>query len=58
MEEVHLDFIRYPFKSFGYNPLALAEYRKWLNEEELIESKKSFVRFRILFHNETGLDDL
>ncbi|NLT46053.1 MAG: family 10 glycosylhydrolase [Thermotogaceae bacterium] len=47
VEEVHLDFIRYPFKSFGYNPLALAEYRKWLNKEELIESKKSFDRFRI-----------
>jgi len=48
VEEVHLDFIRYPFKSFGYNPLALAEYRKWLNKEELTESKKSFDSYRIL----------
>jgi len=48
VEEVHLDFIRYPFKSFGYNPLALAEYRNWLNKEELTESKKSFDSYRIL----------
>ncbi|MBN2253220.1 MAG: family 10 glycosylhydrolase, partial [Kosmotogaceae bacterium] len=47
VEEVHLDFIRYPFKSFGYNPIALIEYRKWLNKEKLIESKESFNRFRI-----------
>ncbi|WP_258367328.1 MULTISPECIES: glycoside hydrolase family 10 protein [unclassified Mesotoga] len=49
VEEVHLDFIRYPFKSFGYNPIALAEYRKWLNQEKLIESKDSFDCFRIYF---------
>lgn len=47
VEEVHLDFIRYPFKCFGYNPIALAEYRKWLNQEKLIESTESFDRFRI-----------
>ncbi|MGC9321038.1 MAG: glycoside hydrolase family 10 protein [Kosmotogaceae bacterium] len=47
VEEVHLDFIRYPFKNFGYNPIALAEYKKWINKEALDESKGSFDRFRI-----------
>lgn len=47
IEEVHLDFIRYPFRSFGFNPIALAEYRDWLNEEGLSNGTDSFDRFRI-----------
>ncbi len=45
IEEVHLDFIRYPFRSFGFNPIALAEYK--LTLKGLSNGTDSFDRFRI-----------
>lgn len=47
VEEVHLDFARYPFRNFGYNAGALKSYRLWLEKNNLADFKKSFDRFRI-----------
>ncbi|ACR80675.1 glycoside hydrolase family 10 protein [Kosmotoga olearia] len=30
VDEIHLDYIRYPFRTFGYHPEVQKAYRKWL----------------------------
>lgn len=47
VEEVHLDFIRYPFRTFGYAQAALREYREWLRTASLKDTAENFDRFRI-----------
>ncbi len=47
VEEVHLDFIRYPFRNFGYTQAALHEYRRWLRAANLKNTEENFDRFRI-----------
>jgi uncharacterized lipoprotein YddW (UPF0748 family) len=47
VEEVHLDFIRYPFRTFGYTQPALREYRRWLRTANLKDTEENFDRFRI-----------
>ena len=47
VEEVHLDFIRYPFRTFGYTQAALHEYRRWLRAANLKNTEENFDRFRI-----------
>ena len=32
MDEIHLDFIRYPYRTFGYHPKVMKEYRKWVRK--------------------------
>lgn len=33
VDEIHLDYIRYPYKTFGYHPQAQKLYREWLKKE-------------------------
>ncbi|MCD6449358.1 MAG: family 10 glycosylhydrolase, partial [Thermotogaceae bacterium] len=40
--EIHLDYIRYPYRTFGYNPSVMKKFRKW-TRQALKEGKiKSF----------------
>ncbi len=47
VEEVHLDFVRYPFLDFGYNPLALKYYERWSKKTGVFDSEESFESFRL-----------
>ncbi len=52
VDEIHLDFIRYPYSHFGYNPIALEYYKKFLEEysrgKSFVETLDAFDKFRIL----------
>ena len=48
VEELHCDFLRYPHRTFGCNPLALELYRAWLEGNNFDDSEKSFDDFRLL----------
>ena len=42
VDEIHLDYIRYPYRTFGYNPTVMRKFRKW-TRKALKEGKiKSF----------------
>lgn len=50
VDEVHLDYIRYPFRTFGYHPRALEAYRAWFREvsrTRKVDSSRAFDEFRI-----------
>jgi len=50
VDEVHLDYIRYPYRTFGYHPRALQAYRNWYREissKRKIDPSKAFDEFRI-----------
>ncbi len=32
VDEIHLDYIRYPYRTFGYNPTVMKRYRKWIRK--------------------------
>ncbi len=32
VDEIHLDYIRYPYRTFGYNPTVMKRYRKWMRK--------------------------
>lgn len=59
VDEIHLDFIRYPYRHFGYNPIALENFRRWLETysleigKEITPTEEEFNRFRILQVNLT-----
>ncbi|ABV34226.1 glycoside hydrolase family 10 protein [Pseudothermotoga lettingae] len=51
VDEIHLDYIRYPYKTFGYHPDAMKIYREWLKkaiqEKKLTNLGEGFDLFRI-----------
>lgn len=57
VDEIHLDFIRYPHSNFGYNPIALEYYKEFYKEyskgKTLLESLDAFDKFRTLQVNLT-----
>lgn len=59
VDEIHLDFIRYPYRHFGYNPIALENFQRWLEtysseiRKEIVPTEEEFNRFRILQVNLT-----
>jgi len=57
VDEIHLDFIRYPGRTFGYHPRTLKEYRRWmkkmLREGKLRDFSNPFDEYRILMVEET-----
>ncbi|WP_069293771.1 glycoside hydrolase family 10 protein [Fervidobacterium thailandense] len=59
VDEIHLDFIRYPYRHFGYNPIALENFQRWLETysleigKEITPTEEEFNRFRILQVNLT-----
>jgi len=59
VDEIHLDFIRYPYRHFGYNPIALENFQRWLETysseigKEITPTEEEFNRFRTLQVNLT-----
>jgi len=57
VDEIHLDYIRYPYKTFGYHPQAQKMYREWLKkalaEKKLTSMADGFEIFRRLQVSET-----
>lgn len=50
VDEIHLDYIRYPYKTFGYHPAATKKYREWLKkaiaEKSVTNMAEAFDVFR------------
>ncbi len=50
IDEIHLDYIRYPYRTFGYNPTVMKRYRKWvrkaMREGRIKDMSKAFDDFR------------
>ena len=57
VDEIHLDFIRYPGRTFGYHPRTLKEYRSWMakmrRERKLHDFPYPFDEYRMLMVEET-----
>lgn len=57
VDEIHLDFIRYPYSTYGYNPISLKYFEEFFREyskgRTLLETLDAFDKFRILQVNLT-----